>query len=132
MNSYLKSVLLLLIVFVASFMAHYLVLSGMQLGLYWSQTSYSLLGMYGFGLCSSLLVAVLVFFASWSMPEKLGVLFLGLVLLKAVAAYIYIKDGLNTFENDFIEYNFLVVFFISLFVDVYIAFNALNQADKKV
>jgi len=132
MNSYLKSILLLLIVFVASFMAHYLVLSGMQLGLYWSQTSYSLLGMYGFGLCSSLLVAVLVFFASWSMPEKLGVLFLGLVLLKAVAAYIYIKDGLNTFENDFIEYNFLVVFFISLFVDVYIAFNALNQADKKV
>ncbi|MCW8312685.1 hypothetical protein ABTW24_13895 [Sphingobacterium thalpophilum] len=132
MNSYLKSVLLLLIVFVASFMAHYLVLSGMQLGLYWSQTSYSLLGMYGFGLCSSLLVAVLVFFASWSMPEKLGVLFLGLVLLKAVAAFIYIKDGLNTFENDFIEYNFLVVFFISLFVDVYIAFNALNQADKKV
>ncbi|MGB3064736.1 hypothetical protein ACR78Z_22200 [Sphingobacterium thalpophilum] len=132
MNSYLKSILLLLIVFVASFMAHYLVLSGMQLGLYWSQTSYSLLGMYGFGLCSSLLVAVLVFFASWSMPEKLGVLFLGLVLLKAVAAFIYIKDGLNTFENDFIEYNFLVVFFISLFVDVYIAFNALNQADKKV
>ncbi len=132
MNSYLKSVLLLLIVFVASFMAHYLVLSGMQLGLYWSQTSYSLLGMYGFGLCSSLLVAVLVFFARWSMPEKLGVLFLGLVLLKAVAAFIYIKDGLNTFENDFIEYNFLVVFFISLFVDVYIAFNALNQADKKV
>ena len=132
MNSYLKSLLLLLIVFVASFMAHYLVLSGMQLGLYWSQTSYSLLGMYGFGLCSSLLVAVLVFFASWSMPEKLGVLFLGLVLLKAVAAFIYIKDGLNTFENDFIEYNFLVVFFISLFVDVYIAFNALNQADKKV
>lgn len=132
MNSYLKSILLLLIVFVASFMAHYLVLSGMQLGLYWSQTSYSLLGMYGFGLCTSLLVAVLVFFASWSMPEKLGVLFLGLVLLKAVAAFIYIKDGLNTFENDFIEYNFLVVFFISLFVDVYIAFNALNQADKKV
>jgi len=132
MNSYLKSILLLLIVFVASFMAHYLVLSGMQLGLYWSQTSYSLLGMYGFGLCSSLLVAVLVFFASWSMPEKLGVLFLGLVLLKAVAAFIYIKDGLNTFENDFIEYNFFVVFFISFFVDVYIAFNALNQADKKV
>lgn len=122
---------MVLIVFVAGFAAHSLVLSGMNVAQYWSQTSYSLLGMYAFGLLASLLVAVLLFFANWSMPEKLGVIFLGLVLLKAVASYIYIKNGLNTFENDFIEYNFLVVFFISLFVDVYTAFSALNQVDKK-
>ncbi|WP_333627652.1 hypothetical protein [Sphingobacterium siyangense] len=132
MNSYLKSVLVLLIVFAASFAAHYLVISGMNTEGYWAQTSYSLVGMYTFGFCSSLLAAVLIFFANWSMPEKLGVIFLGLVLLKAVAGYIYIKDGLKTVENNFIEYNFLVVFFIALFVDVYIAFSALNQADKKV
>lgn len=132
MNSYLKSVLVLLIVFVASFVAHYLVISGMNVGQYWSQTTYSLVGMYSFGFCSSLFVAVLIFFANWSMPEKLGVIFLGLVLLKAIAGYIYVKDGLKAFENNFIEYNFLIVFFIALFVDVYIAFNALNQADKKV
>ena len=132
MNSYLKSVLVLLIVFVASFAAHYLVLSAMGVGQHWSQTAYSLIGMYAFGCCSSLLVAVLVFFAKWSMPEKLGVIFLGLVLLKAIAGYIYVKDGLKTVENNFIEYNFLVVFFIGLFVDVYTAFNALNQVDKKV
>ncbi|WP_433901390.1 hypothetical protein [Sphingobacterium puteale] len=132
MNSYLKSVLVLLIVFVASFAAHYLVISGMNVGQYWSKTNYSLVGMYAFGCCSSLLVAMLVFFANWSMPEKLGVIFLGLVLLKAVAGYIYIKNGLKTIENNFIEYNFLVVFFIALFVDVYVAFSALNQADKKV
>jgi len=132
MNSYLKSILVLLIVFVASFAAHYLVISGMDVVRYWSQTNYSLVGMYTFGFCSSMLVAVLVFFANWSMPEKLGVIFLGLVLLKAIAGYIYVKDGLKTIENNFIEYNFLVVFFISLFVDVYLAFNALNQVDKKV
>jgi len=132
MNSYLKSILILLIVFVASFAAHYLVISGMNMEQYWAKTSYSLVGLYTFGFCSSLLVAVLIFFANWSMPEKLGVIFLGLVLLKGVAGYIYVKDGLKTFENNFIEYNFLVVFFISLFVDVYVAFSALNQADKKV
>lgn len=131
MNSYLKRLLVVLIVFVAGFAAHSLVLSGMNVAQYWTQTSYSLLGMYAFGLLASLLVAVLLFFANWSMPEKLGVIFLGLVMLKAVASYIYIKNGLNTFENDFIEYNFLVVFFISLFVDVYTAFSALNQVDKK-
>ncbi|MDM1294788.1 hypothetical protein HX021_10875 [Sphingobacterium sp. N143] len=132
MNNYLRSILILLVVFVASYTAHYLVLTGMGTETNWSKTTYSLVGMYGFGLASSLCVAILVFFANWSMPEKLGVIFLGLILVKAVAGYIYVKDGLNTFENDFIEYNFLAVFFISLFVDVYLAFNALNQVDKKV
>jgi len=65
------------------------------------------------------------------MPEKLGLIFLALMTLKGVASYIYIKNGLNKFENDFIEYNFLVVFFIFLFFDVYIAFSALNQEDTK-
>ena len=129
MSNYLKYILMLLIVTVATFSAHYLVLSGMEVDHYWDQTSYSLIGIYGFAFVASLVVTILVLMAKWAMPEKLGLIFLGLTVIKAVASYIFIQNGLNQFENDFIEYNFLVSFFIYLFFDVFIAFKALNQED---
>lgn len=122
---------MLLIVTGATYAAHYLILTSMDVNQLWTQTDYTLLGMYAFGGIASLVVALLVFSTQFAMPEKLGLIFLALMTLKAVASYIYIKNGLNKFENDFIEYNFLVVFFIFLFFDVYIAFKVLNQEDEK-
>ena len=121
---------MLLLVGIASYAAHFLVLSGMEADTYWAESGYSLAGMYTFGIVASLAVLVLVLLAQWSMPKNLGFVFLGLMTVKAVASYIYIQNGLNKFENDFIEYNFLVVFFIFLFFDVYIAFKTLNQEVK--
>lgn len=120
---------MLLLIAGAAYGAQYLVLSSMDVNHLWAQSDYTLLGMYAFGAIASFVITLLVFGTQFAMPEKLGLIFLALMTLKGVASYIYIKNGLNKFENDFIEYNFLVVFFIFLFFDVYIAFKALNQED---
>ena len=131
MNNYIKYILLLLFITGVTYAAHALLLSSLDVNQLWAQTDYTLLGMYAFGAIASLVVALLVFSTQFAMPEKLGLIFLALMTLKAVASYIYINNGLNKFENDFIEYNFLAVFFIFLFFDVYIAFRALNQEDEQ-
>ena len=123
---------MLLVVVVATYAAHYLIISGMDLADFWAQTDYSLTGLYIFGLVSSLVVTIAIGAVQYAMPKSLGLVFLALMFLKGIAAYIYIKNGLNKFENDFIEYNFLVMFFIFLFFDVYVAFRALNQDDTTV
>jgi len=120
---------MLLILAGAGFAAQSLVLSSMGLSQLWSQTDYTLLGMYSFGAIASLILAIIVFATKYAMPEKLGFIFLALMTIKAIASYIYIKNGLKQFENNFIEYNFLVVFFIFLFFDVYVAFQTLNQEE---
>lgn len=121
---------MLVIVVVASYTAHYMVLSSMEVNGYWQESGYSLTGMYTFGAVASLIVTILILMAQFAMPKNLGFVFLIAMTLKAVASYIYVQNGLNKFENDFIEYNFLIVFFIFLFFDVFIAFKALNQEDK--
>ena len=123
---------MLLVVVVAAFAAHYLILSGMDVASNWEKTDYSLVGLYTFGAISSLIVTIAVAAVQYAMPKSLGLVFLAMMFLKAVASYIYIKNGLNKFENDFIEYNFLAMFFIFLFFDVYVAFRALNQDDSVV
>ncbi len=122
---------MLLIVAGAAYGAQYLILSSMEVNQLWAQSEYTLEGLYAFGAIASLVILLSIFGTQYAMPEKLGLIFLALMTLKGVASYIYIKNGLNKFENDFIEYNFLVVFFIFLFFDVYIAFSALNQEDTK-
>lgn len=131
MSNYIKYLLMLLIVAGAAYGAQYLILSSMEVNQLWAQSEYTLEGLYAFGAIASLVILLSIFGTQYAMPEKLGLIFLTLMTLKGVASYIYIKNGLNKFENDFIEYNFLVVFFIFLFFDVYIAFSALNQEDTK-
>ncbi|MCI0921183.1 hypothetical protein [Sphingobacterium rhinopitheci] len=131
MSNYIKYLLMLLIVAGAAYGAQYLILSSMEVNQLWAQSEYTLEGLYAFGAIASLVILLSIFGTQYAMPEKLGLIFLALMTLKGVASYIYIKNGLNKFENDFIEYNFLVVFFVFLFFDVYIAFSALNQEDTK-
>lgn len=121
---------MLLIIGVAAYFTHYLILKGIGADQFWLQTDYTLLGMYTFGIGISLFVVLLTLMAQYAMPKNLGFIFLGLMTINAIASYIYIKNGLNKFENDFIEYNFLVVFFLFLFFDVFVAFKALNQENN--
>lgn len=130
MNSWLKYVLMLVLLVVTSFAAHYLVLRGMKLDHLWDQIDYSLLGLYVFGGLSSLVVIIIIVLTQWSMPKNLGFVFLGAMTMKIIAGYIYVSDGLGVFDNKFIEYNFLIVIFLFLFFDVFIAFKALNQEDN--
>lgn len=122
---------MLLVLGVAAYFAHYLVLKGIGRAHYWQQTDYTLVGMYAFAVGVTLFVVVLTLMAQYAMPKNLGFIFLGLMTVNAIASYIYIENGLNKFENDFIEYNFLVVFFLFLFFDVFVAFKALNQENNE-
>ncbi|NGM63317.1 hypothetical protein G5B30_15515 [Sphingobacterium sp. SGG-5] len=130
MNDYLKFILLLLLVSGIAFGGHHLVVAGMDSHSFWEETSYSLEGMYTFGFVSSLCVVVFILLAQWAMPKKVGLVFLGLMTIKAIASYIYIHNGLDVFEHDFIEYNFLVVFFVFLFFDVFVAFRIINEPER--
>lgn len=132
MNNYLKSILLVLGFSVACYALHHLVSLGLGVLSLWDGSGYSLWGLYTFQLVGSLLVALAVLLTNWAMPKSLGFVFLGLVLVKSVAGYIYIQDGLGIFENKFIELNFLAAFFAFLFFDVYMAYRALNQGETKV
>lgn len=123
---------MLLLLTVTAYFAHYLVLNGMELSPLWAQSEYSLLGMYTVGAVGSLFALVLILLTHWSIPKNLGFVFLGLMTVKMIGGYIYVRKGLGVFENDFIELNFLVVFFLFLFFDVFVAFQALNQEDNSV
>ena len=123
---------MLLLLTVTAYFAHYLVLDGMELSDLWAQSDYSLMGMYTVGAIGSLLALVMILMANWAMPKNLGFVFLGLMTVKMIGGYIYVRKGLGVFENDFIEFNFLVVFFLFLFFDVFVAFQALNQEDSSV
>ena len=132
MNNYIQSILFVLGFAIACFGVHYL--ASMALGVLplWDGSGYSLHGLYIFQMVGSLVVALAVLLTNWSMPKSLGFVFLGLVLVKAVAGYIYIQEGLGIFENKFIELNFLAAFFAFLFFDVYMAYRVLNQEETKV
>jgi hypothetical protein len=130
MINYIRYIIMLLVLGVAAYFAHTLILKGLGTNQFWEQTDYTLLGMYAFGVGISLFIVVLTLMAQYAMPKNLGFIFLGLMTIYAVASYIYIKNGLNKFENDFIEYNFLVVFFLFLFFDVFVAFKAINQENN--
>lgn len=132
MNNYLKSILLVLGFSVACYVLHHLASLGLGVLSLWDGSGYSLWGLYTFQLVGSLLVALAVLLTNWAMPKSLGFVFLGLVLVKSVAGYIYIQDGLGIFENKFIELNFLAAFFAFLFFDVYMAYRVLNQGETKV
>ena len=123
---------MLVILVIASFTAHYLILQGLSVDNLWDGSGYSLTSLYLYGAISSLIVTIAVIAVNWSLPKFLGLVFLALIFVKAIAGYIFIKNGLNKFENDFIEYNFLAVFFIFMFFDVFVVFKTLNQQDKTV
>lgn len=129
MSNYLKYILMLLLLTVAGYFAHYLVINAIDVSGLWKQTDYSLVGLYTFGSIGSLLAIVFILLTYWAMPKNLGFVFLGMMTVKVIAGYIYIRKGLGVFENKFLEFNFLIVFFLYLIFDVYIAFQVLNQDD---
>ncbi|TJZ61337.1 hypothetical protein FAZ15_09080 [Sphingobacterium olei] len=127
MNKYLKYILLLLAVAGGTYGIHHFVLEGRGSQQYWVQSGYSLLSLYFFGFIASFFVTIVVLLGQWTMPKNVGFIFLGVMTVKVIASYLFIQDGLNKSENDFIEYNFLVVFLVFLFSDVFVAFKVINE-----
>lgn len=130
MNNYIKSIILTLLFSGTAFGAHYLLSKGLGVYASWAATEYTLEGLYTFMAIGTLVIVVVILLANWSMPKNMGFIFLGLTLIKGIASYIYIQDGLGISEDKFIELNFLAAFFAFLFFDVYMAYRSLNQAEN--
>lgn len=126
----MKLVLLLLCVAALSFGVQSVILNNLDLSGLWGSTNYSLLGLYVFSCGLSLLTGILLHLTDFSLPKYISFVFLGCVFLRAVASYLYIKDGLGIFENDFLELNFLVIFFVFLIFDIFVAYKLVNQEVK--
>ena len=127
MNKYIVFFLILLIVTAAGFGIHTLLLSAFDQEHWWIGSGYSLIGFYAFNSIGSLVMLFALAGAIFSLPKQFGFVFLGGILLKMVASYIYLQHGLGLLENNFIELNFLLVFFLFLFYDIYVAFRLINQ-----
>lgn len=132
MNKIFEFLIYLVILTGIAYGLHYFILKINDQDHWWIGTDYSLASMYTFGAVSSLVMILFLYGAEYAMPKQLGFVFLGAMLLKSVASYIFIHSGLDLLENNFIELNFLGVFFLYLFFDVYIAFRLLNTEGRNV
>ena len=132
MNRYLLLGLSLTLISSVCFGLHYFVLNSAELGDWgWIGTNFSLLGMYTFCAIASLVMLIVLFLIDFSMPKQVGFGFLVGMTLKAVASYFYIADGVNLSEHDFIELNFLVVFFVYLLFDAFVPYYTVNQEEAE-
>ena len=132
MNKYIRSALLLLVIAALTFGLHTLIINILDLNSFWQQTNYNLIGLYSFNCGVSLIVGLLLHLTDFAMPKYISFVFLGCVFIKAILSYLYIKDGLGIFANDFLELNFLVVFFVFLIFDIFVAYKLVNQDVKEV
>ncbi len=132
MNKYIRLALLLLVIAALTFGLHTLIINILDLNSFWQQTNYNLIGLYSFSCGVSLIVGLLLHLTDFAMPKYISFVFLGCIFIKAILSYLYIKDGLGIFANDFLELNFLVVFFVFLIFDIFVAYKLVNQDVKEV
>lgn len=131
MNNYIKYILVLLAVTAVAYGSHYLASSTLGVNEQWAALDYSLKGLYFFGSFASLIVLIVLITVNRIMPKNLGSVFLVVISVKVLAFYAYIYKGLDIAEDNFLKYNFIIVFFIYLIFDVFVAFKALNEDEVK-
>jgi len=131
MNNYIKHILVLFIVAVITYFAHNLVSEQLNFNAQWLKSGYTLRNLYLLAFFSSLVVAVLILTAYRIMPSNVGAVFLVAVSVKVLVFYVYIYKGLKQADDKFLAYNFVVVFFVFLICDVFVAFKALNKDEIK-
>ncbi len=119
----------LAILALVSFGLHFLLQSITKQSVHWETASVQLWQIYALQFLLSALLIFGVVGIGKSMPQNLGFLFLGFLTLKLVINYIAIRGALETTATDnFFKYNFLVVFFLFMFFDVYVTYRVLNQS----
>ncbi|UUV22506.1 hypothetical protein MG290_10415 [Flavobacterium sp. CBA20B-1] len=63
-----------------------------------------------------------------AMPNNLGFVFLGFLTLKILVNYLVLNPALQSGDtSNFFKYNYLAVFFLFVFFDVYVTYRVLNQ-----
>ncbi|EFK57284.1 hypothetical protein ACR78F_12840 [Sphingobacterium spiritivorum] len=131
MTKNIRYFILLLVVGLVLYGVHYAILKGLDLQDVWQQTDYKLWGFYLVGGISSLVMLIVVIIIHNMMPNSVGFVFLGLLTLKMIVSFLYVNKGLNQQPENFIEYNFLAVFFLFIVYDVFMAYKVMNQENKQ-
>ncbi|SUJ18143.1 Uncharacterised protein [Sphingobacterium spiritivorum] len=131
MTKNIRYFILLLVIGLVLYGVHYAILKGLDLQDIWQQTDYKLWGFYLVGGISSLVMLIVVIIIHNMMPNSVGFVFLGLLTLKMIVSFLYVNKGLNQQPENFIEYNFLAVFFLFIVYDVFMAYKVMNQENKQ-
>lgn len=95
----------------------------------WDSAHMHLWQIYALQFLLSALVIIAVVSIGNVMPNNLGFVFLGVLTLKVVVNYIVLRPVLKSNDpSNFFKYNFLIVFFLFMFFDVYVTYRILNQS----
>lgn len=118
----------LVILALVAFGLHFLLQSITKDLLLWDNAYMHLWQIYALQLLLSVVLIFAVVGIGKSLPQHLGYVFLGVFTLKIVINYILINPALkNDTASDFFKYNYLVVFFLFMFFDLYVTYRVLNQ-----
>jgi len=96
----------------------------------WETIDITLLQIYFVQAVISLALIVAMNMAKKPLPNFLGFVFLGVFTIKVVASYLLAKSTLENPDVDFFKYNYLLVFFMYMIFDLYVAYSLLNQSEK--
>lgn len=130
MKKYIYSFLALIGLTVIVLGLHYFILQSLEMNNLWSETNYSLWGIYGFQWVVSVVVIIIMGLLADIMPQWVGFVFLGLMTLKLIFNYIYIAAGLEGAASEFLKYNYFAAFVCYFIFDVFIAYRAINQGEE--
>ena len=112
-----------------SFGLHFLLQSITKDLVLWDAAYMQLWQIYALQFLLSVLLIFGVVGIGKTMSQNIGFVFLGFLTLKLVINYIAISAALKTdVADDFFKHNLLVVFFLFMFFDVYVAYRVLNQS----
>lgn len=95
----------------------------------WNTTYYNFFQTFSFFAISSIVILLLNLAVQKKAKEQLGFVFLGIMTLKVIAAYVFIAPALEykTATSQFEKNNFFVYFLVFLAIDVYLTIQILNK-----
>src|SRR5690554_1713387 len=118
----------LLLLGIVSLGLHFLIQSISEQLAFWDTAYMHLWQIYALQFLLSVVVILATVGIGNSMPQSLGYVFLGFLTLKIVVTYwVAIPVLEQDTDVDFFKYNYLGVFFLFMFFDVYVAYRLLNQ-----
>jgi hypothetical protein len=95
----------------------------------WKSTYYTFYQTFSFFVISSIVILLLNLVVQKKAKDQLGFVFLGIMTLKVIAAYVFIAPALEhkTATNQFEKNNFFVYFLVFLAIDVCLTIQILNK-----
>jgi hypothetical protein len=95
----------------------------------WKSAYYTFYQTFSFFAISSIVILLLNLAVQKKAKDQLGFVFLGIMTVKVIAAYIFIAPALElkTASNQFEKNNFFIYFLTFLAIDVYLTAQILNK-----